>query len=262
MRIIPVDTNKVCSQCPTMKILPGQKTPKNPPKTTTNKKKNQKTPKNKQTNKQKTTNKQTNKQTHKKKKPTDGRMNITDYRGSLLPIWIKNLHGQDAAHREPLTSSLASASLFHICHSTSLLVPRFDVINYAAANHCNHEGAAGACHNDLLVGQVAKATAPNAEGLEFESRLRRDISGSSHTSDLIIGTPVATLPGALRYRVSVETGWPGVSILLLGEVESLVCSCYLGMCNCLNRSVPEIHSHVAGTLSNHQTTTPCSSSPA
>ena len=36
---------------------------------------------------------------------------------------------------------------------------------------------------------------------------------SSHTSDLIIGTPVATLPGAWRYRVSAGTGWPGVSIL-------------------------------------------------
>ena len=37
--------------------------------------------------------------------------------------------------------------------------------------------------------------------------------GSSHTSDLKIGTPVATLPGAWRYRVSAGTGWPGVSIL-------------------------------------------------
>ena len=35
-------------------------------------------------------------------------------------------------------------------------------------------------------------------------------SGSSHTSDLKIGTPVATLPGALRYRVSAGTGRPGV----------------------------------------------------
>ena len=38
-------------------------------------------------------------------------------------------------------------------------------------------------------------------------------SGSSHTSDLKIGTPVATLPGAWRHRVSTGTGWPGVSIL-------------------------------------------------
>ena len=38
-------------------------------------------------------------------------------------------------------------------------------------------------------------------------------SGSSHTSDLKIGTPVATLPGAWRYRVRTGTGRPGVSIL-------------------------------------------------
>ena len=37
--------------------------------------------------------------------------------------------------------------------------------------------------------------------------------GSSHTCDLNIGTPVATLPGAWRYRVSTMTGRPGVSIL-------------------------------------------------
>ena len=52
-----------------------------------------------------------------------------------------------------------------------------------------------------------------AEGPWFESRLRRDFLGSSHTSALKIGTPVATLPGAWRYRVSAGTGWPGVSIL-------------------------------------------------
>ena len=38
-------------------------------------------------------------------------------------------------------------------------------------------------------------------------------SGSSHISDLKIGAPVATLPGAWRYRVSTGTGRPGVSVL-------------------------------------------------
>ena len=41
--------------------------------------------------------------------------------------------------------------------------------------------------------------------------------GLSHTSDLKIGIPAATLPGAWRYRVSAGTHWPGVSILQLGE---------------------------------------------
>ena len=37
-------------------------------------------------------------------------------------------------------------------------------------------------------------------------------SGSSYASDLNIGTPVATLPGAWRYRVSTGTGRPGVNM--------------------------------------------------
>ena len=34
-----------------------------------------------------------------------------------------------------------------------------------------------------------------------------------HTSDFKMGTPVATLPGVRRYRVSAGNGWPYVSIL-------------------------------------------------
>ena len=68
---------------------------------------------------------------------------------------------------------------------------------------------------DRLVGLVVKASASRAEDPGFKSRLRRGIffSGSSHTSDLKIGTPVATLPGAWRFRVSTGTGRRGVSIL-------------------------------------------------
>ena len=58
---------------------------------------------------------------------------------------------------------------------------------------------------------MVKASASRAEDPGFESRLRRDFS--SHTSDFKIGTPVATLPGAWRYRVSAGTVRPGVSIL-------------------------------------------------
>ena len=66
---------------------------------------------------------------------------------------------------------------------------------------------------DSLAGLVVKASASRAEGPGFESRLRRDFSGSSYTSDSRTGTPVATLSGAWRYRVSAGTGQPGVSIL-------------------------------------------------
>ena len=62
---------------------------------------------------------------------------------------------------------------------------------------------------------MAKASASRAEDPRFKSRLRRDffLGGSSHTSDFKIDTPVDTLPGAWRYRVSAGTGWPGVSTL-------------------------------------------------
>ena len=65
-----------------------------------------------------------------------------------------------------------------------------------------------------LVGLVVKASAPRAADPGFDSRLRSgDFCGSSHTSDLKIGAPVASLSGAWRYRVSAGTGWPVVSIL-------------------------------------------------
>ena len=66
---------------------------------------------------------------------------------------------------------------------------------------------------DRLVAPMVKVSASGAEDPGFEFRLRRDFSGSSHTSDLKTGTPVATLPGAWRYRVIARTGRPGVSIL-------------------------------------------------
>ena len=67
--------------------------------------------------------------------------------------------------------------------------------------------------SDRLDGLVVKAPASRAEDPGFESRLRRNFSGSSHTSDSKIGTPVATLQGAWRYRVSAGNSRPGVSIL-------------------------------------------------
>ena len=66
---------------------------------------------------------------------------------------------------------------------------------------------------ECLVGLVVMASASRAADPGFNSRLRRDFSWSSHTSDLQLGTPVATLPGAWRYRVSAGTGWPDVSVL-------------------------------------------------
>ena len=53
-----------------------------------------------------------------------------------------------------------------------------------------------------LVGLVVKAPTLGAEDPGSKSCLQRDFSGSSHTGDLKIGTPVAILPGAWHYRVS------------------------------------------------------------
>ena len=63
-------------------------------------------------------------------------------------------------------------------------------------------------------------------------RLPQDFSGLIHTSDLKTGTPVATLPGAWRYRVSAGTDRPSISILWLGEEESLICNFYLSVAAC------------------------------
>ena len=54
------------------------------------------------------------------------------------------------------------------------------------------------------------ASASRAEDPGYKSRLQRDFSGSSHTSDSKTGTPVATLTGAWRSRTSTRTD---VSIL-------------------------------------------------
>ena len=67
---------------------------------------------------------------------------------------------------------------------------------------------------DRLFGLVVQASASRAGRSPGSNPTCAGIfSGSSHTSDLNIGTPVATLSGAWRYRASAGTGWPGVSIL-------------------------------------------------
>ena len=56
--------------------------------------------------------------------------------------------------------------------------------------------------------------------------------------DIKLGTPAASLPSAWCYRVSTGSGWPGVSILWLGETESLVCRFYLSVAAC---KIEQIH---------------------
>ena len=84
---------------------------------------------------------------------------------------------------------------------------------YVRACMCMVSVCASGRPRHRLGGLVVKASASGAEDPGFKSRLRRDFSGSSHTSDLKIGTPATTLPGAWHYRVSAGTGRLGVSIL-------------------------------------------------
>ena len=99
-----------------------------------------------------------------------------------------------------------------LIHDTSLSSPT--VALHGARRHDPGVAKAFTHRTDRLLGLVVKAAASRAGDPGFESRLRRDFFGvESYTSDFKIGTPVATLPGAWRYRVSAGTGWPGVSIL-------------------------------------------------
>ena len=77
---------------------------------------------------------------------------------------------------------------------------------------------------------------PSGWGVRLESRrswvrilLAMGFFPGRHTSDLKIGTAVATLPGTWCYRVSAGTGQPSVSILWLVEVESLICNFHLSV---------------------------------
>ena len=86
------------------------------------------------------------------------------------------------------------------------------------------------CHTeDRLVGLVVRRPPRERKIPGSNPACAGIFSGSSHTSDSKIGTPVSTLPGAWRSRVSAGTGRPGVGILWLGEVERWICNFYLSV---------------------------------
>ena len=78
---------------------------------------------------------------------------------------------------------------------------------------------------DRLVGLVVKASASRAEDPEFDSCLHREFSGVESYQRLK-KLAHQWLP---CYRVSAGTGWPGVSIPRLVEMESLICNFYLNV---------------------------------
>ena len=123
-----------------------------------------------------------------------------------------SVHGEKAA-KPP---AIVSRYIFTHCNTTTLIISTL--------------------MTGLLVGLAVKAPASKAADPGFDSRLcHEDFSGSR-------GTPVVTLPGAWRCRVSFGTGWLGVSILRLGEVQSLNGNFCLSVAAlCLSRPVHEIH---------------------
>ena len=86
------------------------------------------------------------------------------------------------------------------------------------------------CYMNRLAGLVIKGSASGAEDPGFESHLHcGSFWAESYQWYKKIGTAVVTLPGTSHYRVSAGTGQPGISILWLGEVESLICNFYLSV---------------------------------
>ena len=87
-----------------------------------------------------------------------------------------------------------------------LLFPPFDTVDFEVKDPFLFA-------RDRLVGLVVRCPPRERKVPGSNPACAGIFSGSSHTSDSKIGTPVATLPGARCYRVSAGTGRPGVSIL-------------------------------------------------
>ena len=105
-----------------------------------------------------------------------------------------------------------------------------------------------------------KASASRAEDPGFESRLRRDFFGGQVipvTQKLALQWLPCQAPGVIGSELGLVgpvsvcvTGWGRkFDLQLLSQCGSTK--------SCLSRSVPEIHWHVAGTLSNQQTLSLC-----
>ena len=91
----------------------------------------------------------------------------------------------DSLSRSSLVMFVLKQRVLRVCEITTML-------------NRNITGKSPFLTPNSLIGLVVKVFTSKAEDLGFESRMRQDFSGSSHTSDVNIGTPVATLPGAWR----------------------------------------------------------------
>ena len=77
---------------------------------------------------------------------------------------------------------------------------------------------------------VIKAKASRAADMgSIPFRCRFFFSTSSHTSDLKIGTPVAAMPGAWRYRLAQCWNWSIGCQRTVGEIGKLINNFYLSV---------------------------------
>ena len=112
---------------------------------------------------------------------------------------------------QPSRFSVSSFLPAHLSGS-SALPPHYSV-NSRLSPHSSFSSILPPHFSDRLVGLVVRRPPRERKIPGSNPACAGIFSGSSHTSDLKIGTPVATLPGAWRYRVSAGTGRSGVSIL-------------------------------------------------
>ena len=127
-----------------------------------------------------------------------------------LELGSSDVRFKDASKARTLGSLHELLSVWFTCTEQLALLPK---LRFPAC--MKHTSGYGVLFlPDRLVGLVVKASASRAEDPGFHSGLRRgEFSGSSHTSDFKIGTSVATLSGAWRYRVGDRASWSGVSML-------------------------------------------------
>ena len=107
-----------------------------------------------------------------------------------------------------------------------------DMADECEYSHNIHTDMADECeYSHNIHTEQVQVSAYRAVDLGFDSCLHCAFFQIESDRWLKNGAPVATLPGAWRYRVSAGTGWPS-SILWLGEIESLIRNFCLSVAAC------------------------------
>ena len=123
-------------------------------------------------------------------------------------VYVRFTEASSRPHALPIHPGLLSSMRLLCEHTTVSLCHSGDRVTDPVEDSSSY-GVHYGCLTDFtyrLVGLVVRR--PPRERKVRGSNPASDgiFSGSSHTSDLKIGTPVATLPGAWHYRVSTGTG--------------------------------------------------------